>query len=486
MKGVRFGLLISVSERYSLAVIALVSSILITRILTPEEIGIYSVSLAVIAVAQYLRDFGIASFLVQAPKLTDAHISTAFGISLLIGIALFTSVWLLAPLAARFYNEPAIFEALFLSSLNFLILPFCSISMSLLRREMRFKQIAAINIAAAISSAVTTVWAATLGAGPNSMAIGSIALSLATGLGTWLARKDHRFLMPALTEWRTLLKYGGQASAASAINSLALSTNDLVLGKVLGFGPVAIISRAQGLVNLFHRDLMAAIHNVAFPAFANAHRQGLALERKYIDSVTAISAIAWPFYGMLALFPLEIMRLMFGPQWDSAAELVPIFALAGTVAATTTLIRPLLMASGRIDLAMRSELFVQPLGVIIIATTAMITKNMMACAFAYLISTSLSTPVSYWFKQRALATDFAALFHGFFKSALVTSATLSSPVIYVLYVGLDRSEPVPISHFLSISFLSALIWLLSLQIFQHPISKDPAFLRIRSHITKLF
>lgn len=486
MKGIRLGLLISVSERYALAVVALASSILVARILTPEEIGIYSVSLAVIAVAQVLRDFGIGSFLVQAKELTDAYIRTAFGISLVVGVALFAIVWALAPFAVRFYDEPALLETLFLSSLNFLILPFCSISMSILRREMRFKRIAAINIAAAVASAITIVYAAYLGAGPNSMAIGSVVLSVVTGLGTWFARSDRRFLMPALTEWRALLSYGGQATAASAVTSLAVSSNDLVLGKVLGFGPVAIISRAQGLMNLFHRDFMTAIRNVAFPAFASAHRQGLALEEKYIASVTAITAIAWPFYGMLALFPLEIMRLMFGPQWDSAAELVPIFACAGAVAATVNLVQPLLIASGRIDLATRAEFLVQPIRFAIIAATAVITKSTMACSLAYLAITVASTPIFYWFKQRSLATNFTALYRGLRRSALVAGFTLLIPAIYSVSMGLNRTDPTPTLHFLLVSLLSALGWIVALQWLQHPISKDPAFLRLRNRLSKPF
>ncbi|MCK9259484.1 MAG: lipopolysaccharide biosynthesis protein [Azoarcus sp.] len=486
MKGVRLGLLISVSERYALAIVALASSILVARILTPEEIGIYSVSLAVVAVAQVLRDFGIGSFLVQAKELTDAYVRTAFGISLVIGASLFAIVWALAPFAARFYNEPALLETLFLSSLNFLILPFCSISMAILRREMRFKRIAAVNLIAAIASAITIVYAAYLGAGPNSMAIGSVVLSLVTGLGTWFARSNRRFLMPAFTEWRALLSYGGQATAASAVTSIAVSSNDLVLGKVLGFGPVAIISRAQGLMNLFHRDFMTAIRNVAFPAFATAHREGQALEEKYIASVTSITAIAWPFYGMLALFPLEIMRLMFGPQWDTAANLVPIFAMAGAVSASVNLVQPLLIASGRIDLASKAEFIVQPIRFVLIAVTAIVFENITACAIAYLLVTILTTPVFYWFKHRAIATDFRHLAQGLARSALVSICTLAAPAIYSFSAGFGRSEPEPISLFVTTAIITALVWLVALQSLGHPLSKDPAFLRIRSRIKRPF
>lgn len=484
MSGIRIGLLISVSERYVLALVALASSMLVARLLTPEEIGIYSVSVAVIAIAQVLRDFGIGSFIVQAREVTEDILRTAFGLSLLVGTGLFAAVYLLAPLASRFYAEPALVETLYISSLNFLILPFCSISMSLLRREMRFKAIATINVVAAVLGAAAVVLSAVLGAGPNSMAIGSVVASLATGMGTWIAREDRKFLFPALTEWRTLIKYSSQATAASAVTSLAVSSNDLVLGKVLGFGPVAIISRAQGLMNMFHRDMMMAVRNVAFPAFAKAHRDGLDLESKYISSVTAITAFAWPFYATLAVFPLEIIRLLFGDQWDAAVPMVPVFALAGAISATVSLALPLLTASGRIDLTTRAELTVQPLRFGLIAGAAIIFGNTMACALAYLLITALALPVFYRYKGMAIANDFKRLFAGLGKSFMITATTMAIPLAISIMGGVDRSAPLPWVHFGLAVVATVIVWPLALHALQHPISRDEAFIKIRRKVLR--
>ena len=69
MTSVRRALAISFAERYALIVLALAGNMLVARLLTPEEIGIYSVSLAVIGIAQVLRDFGIGSFLIQEKEI---------------------------------------------------------------------------------------------------------------------------------------------------------------------------------------------------------------------------------------------------------------------------------------------------------------------------------------------------------------------------------------------------------------------------------
>jgi O-antigen/teichoic acid export membrane protein len=76
MTSVRRALAISFIERYALIAISLASNILIARLLSPEEIGLYSVSLAVIGIAQVLRDFGVGGYLIQekiSPKHTFAR-----------------------------------------------------------------------------------------------------------------------------------------------------------------------------------------------------------------------------------------------------------------------------------------------------------------------------------------------------------------------------------------------------------------------------
>jgi O-antigen/teichoic acid export membrane protein len=478
MTSVRHALVLSFAERYALIVIALLGSILIARLLTPEEIGIYSVSLAIIGIAQALRDFGIGNFLIQEKSLSEAHIRTAFGFSLLIGGSLFIIVYCAAPLVANFYTDGRLTQTLRISAMNFLVLPFCTISLALLRREMAFKQIVTVTLMAAIVGFIVTIGLAYFGFGPNSMAIGAVVGNIATGIGAWIARTERRILLPSLSEWRALLNFGGQSILASVVTTIAMDINDLVLGKILGFAPVAMISRAQGLMNLFHRDIMTAIRGVAFPAFAKAHREGESLEGRHIASVTMVTVIAWPFYGFTALYALELMRLLFGPQWDEAAALVPLFCLAGAFIATSNLVMCAIMAVGRIDLVTKAELLFQPLRVALIVAAAMIFQSLFACATAFLIAFMLYTPVAYMFKARCIPNDYRSLLSNLWLSAKVSLAALALPATLAIHAGLDRSAPASLALVMSSAVCCGVGWLAALVVFKHPVAADPLFRRM--------
>lgn len=478
MTSVTRALVISLIERYLLIAIALSANIILARLLSPEQIGAYSVGIAIIGIAQVVRDFGVGSFLIQESRLTEDHIRTAFGISLMTGGILFLAVLGAADWIGRLYEQPGISEILRIVSLNFLVLPFCTISLALLRRDMQFRRLLYVNISAAILGFIITISLAYAGLGAKAMAIGSVATNAATGFGAWLTRQEHRVFSPSLRQWRTLLGFGTQTSIAGIVTSISIDINDLVIGKVIGLAPVAIISRAQGIANIFHRDIMGAIRNVALPAFAAAHRRGEPVERHYVLGVASVTAFAWPFYGFSGLFAIELLRLLFGPQWDAAAPLVPLFCIAGAIAATSNLITSAILAVGRVDLLTFSEVAFQPLRALLVIAAAITTGSLWACAAAYLAAFALYTPFIYIIKQRCIPSDYRSLRQALLASAYVSAAALAGPLIIAVYAGLLRGEPTSIQS-LGIAAITCILgWLVALPIFKHPLLGSPLFAHI--------
>jgi O-antigen/teichoic acid export membrane protein len=477
MGSVRRALALSLLERYLMLALALASNIIIARLLTPEQIGVYSVSLAVIAIAQALRDFGVGNYLIQERSLGDEKIGTAYGISLLLGGLLFAATFAGAPLAAHYYNEPRMATMLRISSLNFLLLPFCTVSLALLRREMRFRQLLHVTLSSALLGALTSIGLALLDFGANSLVIGSVVSNLATGAGAWISRPDRRLLRPTLVAWRSVLKFGGQSSLTGLITSVSMDASDLFAGKVLGFEPVAIISRAQGLMNLFNRDLMAAVRNVALPAFANAHRDGQTLQGPYSRSVALVAVFGWPFHALMSIYALEIVHLLYGTQWHAAARLVPIFCLSGAVAAVNALTPNLLVALGRIDMVTRVEIMMQPMRVVLVIAALLIFRSVEACAMAYLVSSIVASPVFWWFKNRGLGRDNGGLGADLVKSALVTLVVAVPPLIHVALVGFGHLKPIAIWQWIPVAGLGVLLGIVAVAALGHPLAGEALFLR---------
>lgn len=468
MKQLRLALFFSLVERYFSVLLAFGSSMALARLLTPQEIGDYSITLAAIGIAQVLRDFGVGSYLIQKAELDEDTVRSAFGMALLIGVSLFAVVFSVAPWVGDFYRSERLAVLMRVVALNFLILPFCTISLSLLRRDMRFRALMGVNLTAAVCATAITVGGAWADWGPVCMAIGSVANNVITGFGAWWARGRKRFMRPALTAWRPIARFGAQSVSAGIVTSVAMDINDLVVGRVLGTAPVAISSRAQGLMNLFHRDFMAAIRGAMFPAFAQTHREGGDVDARHTAAVIRITVLAWPFYGFLALHAHDVLRLLFGPQWDAAAPLVPVFCLAGAVVCTANLVLSLLTAIGRNDVATMAELVFQPLRALLIVAAALHFQSLLACAWAYCLSFCLQPAWLYHLKHRCLKTDMKALGSGLVRSAAVALLTLLGPWLLSLAMA-DQAGIVRLGVNAAVTITA---WIVTLHLLRHPLAAD--------------
>lgn len=468
MTTIRRAIAFSFIESYLGLALSLVSFFLLARWLTPREVGLFSVTMAVISITQVIRDFGLVNFLIQKDTLSDGHIATAWGLALLLGIVLFAGIQLAAPLIGAFYHDPSLTAMARVVAINFLILPFNSVCLALLRRNMQFHHVMRINLIAAVLSTILTLSLAKIGIGALALALGAVLNNAIVAIGVWRTGAAALLRWPRLEKWREILRFGGPLTAANIINSVSTDINDLVVGKLMGFDAVAMVSRAQGLLNLFQKDFMNAVRNVALPAFSNANRSGATLELNYLASVNNVTVIAWTFYGFAALFPLEVLRLMFGPQWDRAAPLVPLFCLAGAVGATVSLIPTLMLSAGHSKLVASADLILQPLKALVLSLVVYFYHDLRIFALGFLAINMLSVPYFYAFKQRCLPTDFAGLGRRLARNALLTGLCLAPSVAVVASLRIP-GQALPYAWFFACVVATCTAWPLLLWVFHHPL-----------------
>lgn len=471
MSTVRRSLGFAFVERYLLIGLQLLSFTMLARLLTPPQIGLYAVSMALISVAQVVRDFGLANYLIQHKELGREDIGSALGVALLLGGSLFIGIHAAAPSIADFYGEAGLAGIVRIISFNFLILPFNSVSIALLRRDMRFDQLMRVNVAAAVVGTFTTLGLAWGGAGSASLAWGEIASGLTIATGVSLCGAWGRLARPQLRRWREIAHFGGPVTAANVVTSVSMDINDLAIGKMLNFTQVAIASRAQGLMNLFHRDIMNTVRSVAYPAFAKAHRESAPLEQRYVQSLGACSAVAWPFYGFVGLFSLEVLRLMFGPQWDASAPLVPIFCLAGAVSVLNSLVPTVMLAVGHAKLVALADLIIQPVKAVLLIAVLWHWRALEPLALGYLAMAVIAVPYFYAFKQRCLPSDFRAIGRELARNAALALLCLGPSAGVARWLR-PAGEALPPIVWLGCAGLTCGLWLAGLKLLGHPLHME--------------
>jgi len=468
MASIRKSLALSLAEKYSGILIGIAGTVILARLLSPAQIGIYSVAAAFVGLAHIVRDFGVGGYLVQERELTTDRIRTAVSVTTVTAWSIAVVLAALSGPIAALYGEPLLQQVVLVLCLNFVLLPLNSPAISLLRRDMKFGALFKINLAANLARFTTGVGLAWQGVGVMSLAWASVAGVVVTLLMTLFFRPDWRLWLPSFKEVRRVASFGFKASAAGIVAELGTSATDLIIGRMLGFAPVGLFSRAQGVMFLFHRQIMGAVRGVAFPAMAVKTRAGDDLRAFYLRGMTYVTGLAWPFYALLALMAFPVVRIMFGDQWDAAIPLVRILALAGVIGTLFSFSSSLMMARGNVGAILRLEIVIQISRVILLLLASL--YSLEAVAWSVCGTYLVAAVANNWMLHRLIALSMRDLFRALVPSAVVTGFSVIAPVLTVLFLDVEGED-----MFLSLALASAgagLGWLLAIHVTNHPIKGE--------------
>lgn len=433
MSSFRTSLVLTFAQQYGCAAISFVSVVILARLLSPAEVGVYSVSAAVVGIAHMLRDFGVGRYLIQEPDLTRDRLRTAFGIGIGTAWVIAGALFLGRGYIAEFYHEERLRQVITVLSVNFLIIPFGAPILWMLMREMKFRELLVINIVSQAVQATSAIILAAYGFSYMSMAWASLAGNVATTTAATLLDPRYAFILPSFKSWRRILGFGTWASGQSLVGELGMSAGDLILGRTLGFGAVALYSRANGLVATVHRDLLKAIIIVAFPALAERHRQRTDLTAPYVKGTGYLTVLVWPVLAFLGIMAYPLISFLFGERWIAAAPLLQILCLSTLFSPVVALAGQLMLATGRVQEIFRIEVAQQSLRVAMILLGSLF--GLVAVALLQIVPAVFSSVLWLRSAERAVGVPASALARPCLLAFVVTLFSSLGPFAVQMLAG---------------------------------------------------
>ena len=296
MSSVRKSLFVGFAQNYGTMIFQLAASIFVARLLAPSELGIYSVSAVLVGLAQEVRAFGVPTYIIQEKELTEGRIRSAMGVAILVGWLLAGVIALLSGPAADFYGEPGVRGVMLVLALNFLLMPFGSVTMAYLVRNMNFVPQALGNVASAAVQCAIAVGLAFLGFSYMSLAWASVASTVVMIVVAQFYRPSHMPYRPSLREAKRVARFGVMSTSALVVGDVGQGAPDLIIGRMINMEAVALLGRANSLVQMFDKVVMNAVWRVAMPYFSLNDRDGGNVRGAFLKSVSFVTVLAWPFF----------------------------------------------------------------------------------------------------------------------------------------------------------------------------------------------
>lgn len=328
-----------------------VNGVILARILSPKDFGIYGMSLVLSDFVFMFWNLGLNAAIIQRKEVEKKHLDTAFSISILMGIVCFFIIWYSAPFLALFFKEPIVCKIARIIAITFILYAMDRVPSSLLTKQFYFKEITVISLANPIIYGLVSIPLAILGFGPISFAWGIV-------LGTFGVVLGKIILGLRLFSWRprlaidknsakNLLGFGAFIMLSDVLNYFFGNLQRIIAGRFFGAPELGYFTRSNNLSVMPLQKVHSNVGNVLLPAFSGIQDNREKIKSWFRKFNFFTYAIISPPIIFFIFFPYDLITGLFGEKWAPSAPLLVWLSLAVMLGASGMYFQNILKAIGK-------------------------------------------------------------------------------------------------------------------------------------------
>jgi O-antigen/teichoic acid export membrane protein len=339
----------------------IVSLMFLARLLDPREFGLVGMVTAFTGVLSLFRDFGLSAAAIQHTTITEEQSSTLFWINLLVGAVLTLVAVVLGPVISRFYHEPQLAWITATVATGFVFNAAGVQHSALLQRQMRFTELAVIDVISLLVGALVGIAAAIAGYGYWALVAMTLSMPITNTLGVWWATKWVPGMPRTWSDIRLLVQFGSTLTLNGLVLYVAFNLDKVLLGRFWGPEAIGIYGRAYQLSRIPTDNLNSAIGDVAFSALSRIQDDPPRLRRYFLQGYSLVVAMTLPVAIGCAVFSDDVIGVLLGPKWKAAGV---IFRLLSPTILMFAILNPLgwlLNALGLVGRGLKISMVLAPL-----------------------------------------------------------------------------------------------------------------------------
>ncbi len=388
------GILWKLLERGGTQGIQLITTVVLARLIDPDEYGPLTVTTIFISIATILVQRGFGMALIQRKDVDDVDFSGVFFLGLAVAAALGGLFYVGAPLIARFYQTPAVTDVLRVLSLTLFFGAAESVLNAVIVRRMEFRQLFLAALCAAVVSGGVGIALACLGYGVWALVAQQLLSTGVMVLVMWLASRWKPKRALSLPRLRALFAYGWKLLLSGLIDTLYHDVSGLIIGKLDNTELLAHYAKGRQFPQFIGSNLNSAVQEAMFPAYSKVQDELSRMRAMLRRSLSAAAFLMFPLLVGLAAVAEPLVSVLLTDKW---LPCVPFLRIA----CATYAMYPLestglhaLNALGRSDIYLRLELVKKGFGVTLLALSAFVLRSAAAIALSIAVTGVFSVIVN--------------------------------------------------------------------------------------------
>ncbi|UJH91280.1 lipopolysaccharide biosynthesis protein [Antarcticibacterium sp. 1MA-6-2] len=373
------GLIWTFSQQFGNQMIGFVVSLILARILLPEEFGLIGMIAIFVALGNLFSTAGLSQSLIRSSDFNQEDYSTVFFFNLAASILAYFLLFFSAPLIASFYSKPILIPIVRVQGLSFIFSAFATVQLARLTKEMDFKTQTLVAIPAAIFGGIVGVVMAYTGYGVWSLVGSSLITTAVSTTLLWIYSGWMPSLIFNVQKFREHFSFGYKLTVSGFLNKIFDNIYLIVIGKYFTAAQVGFYSRAETTKQLPVTNISVALNRVTYPLFANIKDDNIRLKRVYKQLMQMVVFVVAPVLVILAVLAELVFRFLFTEKWLPAVPYFQILCAISILYPIHAYNLNVLNVKGRSDLFLKLEIYKK----ILIAAAIVVTLKLGIIALLY-------------------------------------------------------------------------------------------------------
>jgi O-antigen/teichoic acid export membrane protein len=306
-------------------------SVVVARLLTPHEMGVFAIAMATIGILNTLLGFNVGAYVVREHNLQASTLETAFTINAILATLSGAVILVFSIIERRLLGNADVSKVLLPLSFVPVIGIFDFLPSQMLRREMNFKTIAMLDTGKSLITTSIVVTLAFAGFSYMSLAYGNLVAAIIGAIATNLVAGKHRRFRFSLRHGRAITIFGLRMMSIGGVSNIAQRLSDIVLGQMLGLSALGLYSRASSISSLIFDNIYGAVTRVVFVRLSEEARMKRPVRDIFLLSFDVITAALWPLQLGLAVLSGPAIFYLYGERWLGAALPLSVLMVAQCV-----------------------------------------------------------------------------------------------------------------------------------------------------------
>lgn len=393
-------------DRFSTQGIQFVFSILIARLLLPEDYGVVAMLNIFMSVSQKFIDSGFGTALIRKPNRTEIDFSTVFYFNIVASIFFYAALWIVSPYIAAFYNIPLLEDITKVVALNLVISSFAGIQSAKLTIDINFKARAIISVSSTVLTGAVGLWMAYNGYGVWALVIQSVFGSLFCTVMLWLFVRWVPRLAFSWKSFQEMFSFGSKLLVSGLLDTIYNNVYTLVIGKFFSSSALGVYSRADGLAQYPSSNITNVLQGVTFPVLCSIQNDLERLAGVYKRFLRLSAFIVFPLMVGLAAVADPLIRLVLTDKWEGAIYLLQILCFSMMWYPIHAINLNLLQVRGRSDFFLKVEVIKKIQGVVVLCVT--LPLGIVAMCYGRIVGSLLSLIYNTYYTKKLIGYGYFA------------------------------------------------------------------------------